>query len=193
MSEQDGLLALCGRVAAQRLPRWAELPDLELYMDQVLSLIERYLGSYPGFDGRGLTASMVNNYVKLGVMPPPVRKKYTRVHLAYLIVICVLKASLPIDSIRNIVAASVLPEGDRARGGGGGGRTGEGGGGAARAFRLLRGAARAGGAGAGAGAVPRGVPRAAEKGAEEGQERKKGIRVISSCNSPDDSSILHLV
>lgn len=114
MSEQDGLLALCGRVAAQRLPRWAELPDLELYMDQVLSLIERYLGSYPGFDGRGLTASMVNNYVKLGVMPPPVRKKYTRVHLAYLIVICVLKASLPIDSIRNIVAASVLPEGESA-------------------------------------------------------------------------------
>ena len=49
------------------LPRWAELPDLELYMDQVLSLIERYLGSDPGFDRRGLTASMVNNYVKLGV------------------------------------------------------------------------------------------------------------------------------
>ncbi len=106
----DGIkdfLALCDRVACQRLPHWDELPDLELYMDQVLSLIERYLGSYPGFDRKGLTASMVNNYVKLGVMPPPVKKKYTRSHLAHLIVICVLKACLPIDSIKNMIARSV--------------------------------------------------------------------------------------
>ena len=79
MEETAG--ALCERVASQRLPRWAELPDLELYMDQVLSLVERYLGSYPGFDGKGLTASMVNNYVKLGVMPAPV--KTTRRRLSF--------------------------------------------------------------------------------------------------------------
>ena len=101
---QKELAEICDRVAAQRLPRWDALPDLELYMDQVLALIERYLGGYPGFDGKGLTASMVNNYVKLGVMPAPVKKKYQRVHLAYLIVICVLKASLPIDEIRRLVA-----------------------------------------------------------------------------------------
>ena len=87
-----------------RLPRWTELPDLELYMDQVLGLIDRYLSAYPGFDGKGLTASMVNNYVKLGAMPAPVKKKYTRAHLAYLIVICLLKASLPIASIQRIVS-----------------------------------------------------------------------------------------
>ena len=101
---REKLAEICERAAAQRLPRWNELPDLELYMDQVLSLIERYLGGYPGFDGKGLTASMVNNYVKLGVMPAPVKKKYTRVHLAYLIAVCVLKASLPIDSIRRLIA-----------------------------------------------------------------------------------------
>lgn len=108
---QEKLMEICERAAAQRLPRWSELPDLELYMDQVLSLIERYLRSYPGFDGKGLTASMVNNYVKLGVMPAPVKKKYTRVHLAYLIVICVLKASLPIDSIRGLTAG-LSPDGE---------------------------------------------------------------------------------
>lgn len=91
---------ICALLAEQKLPRWQELPDLELYMDQVLSLIERYLGSYPGFDGKGLTASMVNNYVKMGVMPPPVKKKYTRSHLAHLIMICILKASLPIAVIQ---------------------------------------------------------------------------------------------
>ncbi|MBR1455914.1 MAG: DUF1836 domain-containing protein, partial [Oscillospiraceae bacterium] len=98
------LAELCAPLAAQTLPRWAELPDLELYMDQVLSLIRRYLGAYPGFDGKGLTASMVNNYVKMGVMPAPVRKKYTRSHLAHLLMICVLKASLPIADIQLLLA-----------------------------------------------------------------------------------------
>ncbi|MBQ9648680.1 MAG: DUF1836 domain-containing protein [Oscillospiraceae bacterium] len=83
-------------------------------MDQVLSLMERYLGSCPGFDRKGLTASMVNNYVKLGVMPPPVKKKYTRVHLAHLIMICVLKASLPIDLIKNLIQQSIKERDERA-------------------------------------------------------------------------------
>ena len=43
---------------------------------------------------------MVNNYVKHKAMPAAVRKKYTRVHLAYLIVICTLKPVLPISTIR---------------------------------------------------------------------------------------------
>ena len=60
-----------------RLPRWEELPDLELYMDQVLSLIRKYLLPYSGFDDNGLTASMVNNYVKAGILPAPVKKLST--------------------------------------------------------------------------------------------------------------------
>lgn len=106
MTDPNALKDLCAHIAEQRLPRWDELPDLELYMDQVLSLMERYLGSYPGFDRKGLTAAMVNNYVKLGVMPPPTKKKYTRLHLAHLIMICALKAILPIDSIKNLIARS---------------------------------------------------------------------------------------
>ncbi len=93
---------VCAQMRAQRLPRWRELPDLDLYMDQVLSLIARWLGDYPGSDAKGLTASMVNNYVKQGAMPPPVKKRYGRAHLAHLIVICVLKPVLPIASIRAV-------------------------------------------------------------------------------------------
>lgn len=99
--------AICGTFAQIKLPRWGELPDLELYMDQVLGLMERYLGPCPGFDGKGLTASMVNNYVKLGIMPAPVKKKYTREHLAHLIIICILKASLPIAEIRQLIAGEL--------------------------------------------------------------------------------------
>ncbi len=107
MADSKPLEDLFARMSQQRLPRWSELPDLELYMDQVLSLMERYLGAYPGFDRKGLTAAMVNNYVKLGVMPPPVKKKYTRPHLARLVMICVLKTVLPIDSIKNLLARSL--------------------------------------------------------------------------------------
>ena len=92
---------------SRKLPRWAELPDLDLYMDQVLSLTGRYLSPLPGFAGKGLTASMVNNYVKQGVLPAPVKKKYSRSHLARLLMICVLKQVLPIPSIQKVLALSL--------------------------------------------------------------------------------------
>ena len=94
-------------LAASPLPRWAELPDLALYMDQVLLLMARYLGACPGTDARGLTASMVNNYVKLGVLPAPVKKRYGREHLATLVMICLLKPILPIASIRMLLDAQL--------------------------------------------------------------------------------------
>ena len=95
--------AIRGRLAAQKLPRWDELPDIELYMDQLLGLIRRYLGTYPGFDEKGLTASMVNNYVKQGVVPSPVKKRYGREQLSRLIIVCLLKSSFPIAAIRRLL------------------------------------------------------------------------------------------
>ena len=104
--------AACAQLAGLKLPRWDELPDLELYMDQVLSLMERYLGSCPGHDRKGLTASMVNNYVKQGAMPPPVKKRYARAHLARLIIICVMKSSFPIELIKNLILVSTGEQDD---------------------------------------------------------------------------------
>ncbi len=94
-------------MAKIHLPRWKELPDLEIYMDQVLSLITRYFADYPGFDSKGITASMVNNYVKLGIIPPPSKKKYHRMHLAYLIIICVLKTVLPISLVSGMISGKI--------------------------------------------------------------------------------------
>ena len=104
MNTENNAGKAAGSIADMRLPRWSELPDLDIYMDQVLSLISRYFGDYPGFDSKGLTSSMVNNYVKLGIIPPPVKKKYDRVHLAYLIVICVLKSVLPINLVSRMIS-----------------------------------------------------------------------------------------
>ena len=82
------------------LPRWEELPDFDLYMDQMLSLMERYLGTSAFAGEKGLTASMVNNYVKIGLLPAPQKKKYGRLQLACLIVVCALKPVLPLAVIQ---------------------------------------------------------------------------------------------
>ncbi len=86
-------------LAGLSLPQWEELPDLELYMDQVLSLVGRYL---PAGEDRGLTASMVNNYVKQKVLPPPVNKRYGRGHIAALLMICSLKSVMPISAVQQL-------------------------------------------------------------------------------------------
>lgn len=86
------------------LPRWEELPDIELYMDQVITLIERYL--FPLVDpqenekNKVITSAMINNYVKLGIMPKPYKKRYERMHLAHLIVITILKQVIMIPEIK---------------------------------------------------------------------------------------------
>lgn len=84
-----------------KLPMWEDFPDLELYMDQLLVLVNRYLPYQTG--EKGVTASMINNYVKQRLMPPPVKKKYSRVHLAHLIVICTLKDALGMSVIQQML------------------------------------------------------------------------------------------
>ena len=70
------------------LPQWELLPDIGLYMDQVITLMDRTFS--PALPKGEMTKSMVNNYVKVGMIPRPVGKKYDREHLAMLLMICVL-------------------------------------------------------------------------------------------------------
>lgn len=77
------------RLRTQRPVEWEQLPDFALYMDQVLSYMDRQVIRFDGDDG--LTAAMVNNYTKGGLVPRAEGKKYGREHLAYLTAICVLK------------------------------------------------------------------------------------------------------
>lgn len=81
------------------LPRWEELPDIELYNDQVITLINKYMGALFDENNTPLTSSMINNYVKHGLIPCPVKKKYSRPHIARLIIICAMKPVLSIQSI----------------------------------------------------------------------------------------------
>lgn len=86
------------------LPDWDSLPQLDLYMDQVILLLTRYLSPMERYgEEKAITASIINNYVRMKVMPPPVKKRYSRVHLAYLIIICTLKQSLSISCIQRML------------------------------------------------------------------------------------------
>ncbi|MGN1120663.1 MAG: DUF1836 domain-containing protein [Oscillospiraceae bacterium] len=84
---------------AFELPKWDELPDIELYMDQVITLMNKYFGVLSSGEEPLLTSSMINNYVKNGIIPPPIKKRYSRTHLFRLIVICIMKSVLPINDI----------------------------------------------------------------------------------------------
>ncbi len=83
------------------LPTWEVLPDIGLYMDQVVTLMDRTFS--PALPKGEMTKSMVNNYVKVGMIPRPTGKKYDRDHLAMLIMIGVLKQALSMESISKLL------------------------------------------------------------------------------------------
>lgn len=89
-------------------PRYSELPNIPLYKDQVIIYIEEalsVLGSNK--DEVVLTPTMLNNYVKQKVLFPPENKKYNRDHLAYLIVICILKHVFSISEIAELIEIQI--------------------------------------------------------------------------------------
>ncbi len=91
-----------------RLPKWEELPSIPLYMDQVIYLLNNCLYSegYAGAE-KAITSAMVNNYIKQKIVPQTIRKHYFRHHLACLIIICVLKESVNISQIANLLPADM--------------------------------------------------------------------------------------
>lgn len=98
--------------ASYSVPTWEELPDIELYMDQVISILKKYLEMYYETIGTDkiVTSSMINNYVKLGTIPAPVKKRYSKVHLAYLIIICTLKQTLDMATIQKLIPINLTEE-----------------------------------------------------------------------------------
>ena len=108
---QDKINEWDAKMSAFSLPEWDSLPELELYMDQVV-LLSRYLAFPPQEEGddRLITASIVNNYVRMKVMPAPVKKRYSRVHLAYLLIICTLKQSLSLSFIQKLLPMGLTEE-----------------------------------------------------------------------------------
>lgn len=86
-----------------RCPRWAELPSLPLYMDQVMLVLADAVGPFAVAGEKMVTSSMVNNYVKHGLVQPPEKKKYGKTQLSALILVSVLKRVLSLSEIAGLV------------------------------------------------------------------------------------------
>ena len=79
-----------------RLPKYEDIPDVGLYLEQTVKYINSYFES---FDSMNLTASMVSNYVKKGLVANAVKKQYYRDQIAYLIFIAVAKNVLSMENL----------------------------------------------------------------------------------------------
>lgn len=82
------------------LPRWEELPPFEIYIDQLITIVDQIFEGLDFVDENMLTPNMVNNYVKQQMIPKPIKKKYNRVHISHCIAISFLKYVLSISEIK---------------------------------------------------------------------------------------------
>lgn len=80
-------------------PKWEDIPNIDLYLDQVLLYVNQVCALISPDKDKGLTASMVNNYVKHGYLTKPDKKKYQRKQIARLIAITTLKSVFSIQEI----------------------------------------------------------------------------------------------
>ena len=92
-------------LAAYRLPDWDAIPDFGLYMEQVVQFLKQYLDYLPPElkQAEPITAAAINNYVRTKLLPEPRKKRYYRIHIAYLIMICTLKQTLSIATLQRMI------------------------------------------------------------------------------------------
>lgn len=99
--------AILEKITGLVLPAWEDIPDLGLYMDQVVTYVERIYRPFFG-ERRIVTSAMINNYVKSGLIHRPERKKYERGHIARLLIVCALKQAVPLENMRKLLAGQEI-------------------------------------------------------------------------------------
>lgn len=86
------------------LPKWEQLPDLDLYLDQLLLYTNKTTNFGSPAIQKEVTASMINNYVKHGYLAKPIKKKYEKQKVARLIAVTILKNAFPIQAIAQVLS-----------------------------------------------------------------------------------------
>ena len=81
-----------------------DVPNIDLYMDQVLTFLDQELGTVrEATEDKAMTKTMINNYTKNQLLPPPQKKKYSRDHLLNLVFIYYLKNFMSMKNIKSIL------------------------------------------------------------------------------------------
>lgn len=97
--EIEELQGYLHNLASFSLPKYKELPLVGQYMEQVLTFINGALSSLSPHQERALTSFMVNNYVKAKMIEEPVKKKYSRDQIGYLMAICLMKTTISMSDM----------------------------------------------------------------------------------------------
>ena len=92
----DMKTALAEAVQTFRLPRYDQLPDMGLYLEQITKYINQCLAPLGCFE---VTGSMIRNYVKMGLVNNPAHKMYYADQIAHLICVTILKTVLPLEHV----------------------------------------------------------------------------------------------
>ena len=92
------------------IPKWNELPNVDLYLDQVVTYINSSLSEFLFINSNNdkkenqiLTKTMINNYVKNNLIEAPIKKKYSKVQCAKIFVICILKQVYSMNDISKLI------------------------------------------------------------------------------------------
>lgn len=105
ISTEDLLNSIMESLERFSYVRYEDIPNIDLYMDQVTTFMDEKLQMTtrnPGED-KILTKTMINNYAKNDLIPPPVKKKYSREHMMILIMIYYLKGVLSFNDIQELL------------------------------------------------------------------------------------------
>ncbi len=95
---------IIGQLSGLAHIRPGEIPNIDLYMDQVTSFMDEHLQSSRRYEkDKILTKTMINNYTKNKLLPPPEKKRYSKEHMLVLIFIYYMKGFLPLDDIKAIL------------------------------------------------------------------------------------------
>ncbi len=102
--DSEGVRELLDRLKEISYVQPDELPNIDLYMDQVTTFMDRHLASSKRYDeDKLLTKTMINNYTKNELLPSPNKKKYSKDHMYLLILIYYLKSVLSITDIQSVL------------------------------------------------------------------------------------------
>lgn len=94
---------LASQMEKLHISRISEMPRVELYLDQVVSIVTMELAPLYDSHEKVVTGSMINNYVKQHIVPAPERKRYTSLHLASILFVCVAKRVLSIAQVAELL------------------------------------------------------------------------------------------
>ena len=115
MKEDELIRSAAAAVAAEAMLQPEQIPAIDLYMDQVITVLEQGIGrSGREADERPMTKAMINNYTKGGVIRPVKGKKYSKEQIIQLLLVYYLKGTLSLQDIKGLISGLSACGGEKA-------------------------------------------------------------------------------